>query len=376
MTAATLLEVSATLNTSGLSGIVFDRYSDKDFKFAAIDMVGKQIVIGHVKGGNLSIDASVARSTLLPTTDYKLGVSIKGSTVSVTLNDQAAVGFVFNAVASDGRFGLFSQGVSASFDIVTVKTNDPSVPATDLLASAAPDVSQISTITAITSDVIAPVLAEAKRRWAISGLVDAAGLAKLDTINVQIDNFGGLILGQEDGNTITIDSDAAGWGWFVDPTPGQNEEYLAMPDGSLQATVESDASGRMDLLTAISHEMGHVLGYTHTEDANDQAELMDARLMAGVRELPVPAEVRYFDADAGSFVKGDPQLAQAGDKEDEFLVVMDEGSNKSRPELYELMLADDNRVTSIAPVTLPDEIESLVTRFKKMLARMNGKNNS
>ncbi len=129
MTAATLLEMSATLKTTGLSGIVFDRYSDKDFKFAAVDMVGKQIVIGHVKGGHLSIDAAVARSTLLPTTDYKLGVSIKGSTVSVTLNDQAAVGFVFNAVGSDGRFGLFSQGVSASFDSVTVKTNDPSVPA-------------------------------------------------------------------------------------------------------------------------------------------------------------------------------------------------------------------------------------------------------
>ena len=59
---------------------------------------------------------------------------------------------------------------------------------------------------------IAPVLAEAKRRWAASGLVDAAGLAWLGGIDVQIDDFVSLILGQEDAHTIIIDSDAAGYG--------------------------------------------------------------------------------------------------------------------------------------------------------------------
>ena len=44
-----------------------------------------------------------------------------------------------------------------------------------------------------------------------------------------------LLLGRTQGNVITLDDDAAGWGWFADPTPALNEEYRTMPDGSLLA---------------------------------------------------------------------------------------------------------------------------------------------
>jgi hypothetical protein len=87
-----------------------------------------KVIIGHRTSGGWFIDAAVANKTLNATTDYTLGVTLRGSTVSVTLNGQAAVGFAFNGVAVDGRFGLFTRGASASFDSVTVKTNDPSVP--------------------------------------------------------------------------------------------------------------------------------------------------------------------------------------------------------------------------------------------------------
>ena len=60
-------------------------------------------------------------------------------------------------------------------------------------------------------------------------------------------------------------------------------------------------------------------------------------------------------------------------EQDEFLLVMDQGSNKPRHELYDLTLADDKRVTSDAHVTQPDEVESLLSRFKKMAARINWK---
>jgi hypothetical protein len=127
MAATSLLEVSTTLKTAGLSGIVFDRYSDTDFKFAAVDTATQRVLIGHRTASGWTVDAAVSNLTLNASTDLKLGLSIKGSTVSVTLNDQAALGYAFNAVGADGRFGLFSRGVSASFDSVTVRTNDPTV---------------------------------------------------------------------------------------------------------------------------------------------------------------------------------------------------------------------------------------------------------
>lgn len=73
---------------------------------------------------------------------------------------------------------------------------------------------------------------------------------------------------------IWIDRDAAGWGWFVDPTPAESSEFLLPGD--------RDQQNRMDLLTVVMHELGHVLGFDH--DASDN--LMSESLLPGVRRLP------------------------------------------------------------------------------------------
>jgi hypothetical protein len=121
---------------------------------------------------------------------------------------------------------------------------------------------------------------------------------------------------------------------------------------------------------------------------------MDTALAAGIRELPgstgatyldadlksvagnlassavTSTGVSYFDANTGTFVKAAPSLAATAKKgQDEFLVVMNQGSNKPRHELYELTLATDKQVTSTPPLVQADEIENLVSRFKKMAAR-------
>ena len=84
--------------------------------------------------------------------------------------------------------------------------------------------------------------------------------------------------------------------------------------------------------------------------------------------------VSYFDANSGLFVKADQQTTPAATKEqDEFLVDMNKGPSKPRHELYELKSAHDKRVTSVAPVILSDESDSLVSRLKKMAARINWK---
>ena len=66
--------------------------------------------------------------------------------------------------------------------------------------------------------------------------------------------------GRPNKATISIDDDANGVGWFIDPTPQDNTEFTGI-DNYYQATPNSAASGKYDLLTAILHEMGHTLGF-------------------------------------------------------------------------------------------------------------------
>jgi len=52
-------------------------------------------------------------------------------------------------------------------------------------------------------------------------------------------------------NRVTIDTDAAGYGWFVDSTPLSDEEFLLFDDkGALEAAPASEAQGKMDLLSS------------------------------------------------------------------------------------------------------------------------------
>jgi len=123
----------------------------------AIDLQAQRVMIGHRIGNNWVIDASVSK-TLAVNTDYKLGVTIKGSSVSVTFNDQAAVGFVFNAIATDGRFGVFAKGAGTaaatiSLDNMTVKTSDPAVQAA-LAASPGQTTSSLGSTSTQTASLI------------------------------------------------------------------------------------------------------------------------------------------------------------------------------------------------------------------------------
>ncbi len=118
---ASSILLSTTLSVTGEGGFVFDQYDDEHFKYVTIS-AGK-ITIGHRTAKGWFVDATYD-APILADTDYSLGLTIRGTTVSVTLNDQPTMSYAFNALVTDGRFGLLSRAGTTSFDIFTVQTDD------------------------------------------------------------------------------------------------------------------------------------------------------------------------------------------------------------------------------------------------------------
>ncbi|HEX2136568.1 MAG TPA: hypothetical protein VHG30_11795, partial [Microvirga sp.] len=272
---ASLLELSSTFRTAGRAGFVFDFYSNTDFKFAAIDVLTKQVVIGHRTTAGWTVDAVASQSTLNATTDYTLGLTVRGSAVSVTLNGQAVTGFTYNAVSVDGRFGLLTGGTGASFDSVTAKTNDAAVPASQTSSSAATAAPLTGSVSQEQVQVLA---AEAVQRW--SSVEDTSHLTRLAQLEFVVADLPGDRLAEYADGRLTIDWDAAGQGWFVDPTPGDDAEFVGS-GSTLVATPTGGAAGLIDLLSVIAHEMGHAIGLGHSDSG-----VMDETRAPGERALP------------------------------------------------------------------------------------------
>jgi VCBS repeat-containing protein len=135
------------------------------------------------------------------------------------------------------------------------------------------------------------------------GFVSDEELAKLHSmvsfaLGSEFSGNGGLLsfadlsggaVGQAVGNTITLDTNASGYNWFIDTTPSQNEEFLPTSNpNEWVAKAGSAAAGKMDMLSVLLHEYGHALGINHSADPNDY---MGTTLTAGVRRLPSAEEM-------------------------------------------------------------------------------------
>src|SRR5262249_51879662 len=96
---------------------------------------------------------------------------------------------------------------------------------------------------------------------------------------------------------------AAGWGWFVDPIPGDDSEFVTPGD--------QGERGRMDLLTALEHELGHLLGGEH-EDGSVMQETLTASTRRSVG--PAAREVIFlgFGDGAAATWPGDSLLGRSG----------------------------------------------------------------
>ncbi len=130
------------------------------------------------------------------------------------------------------------------------------------------------TLNAVAVGSGAATLSQSDLDTAVAGALDriansGASQATLDLlagVSVTVADLSGTHIGltNQPANTILIDLDAAGHGWFVDDTPLDDTEFiLTAAESTLTANPSSPAAGKLDLLTTLLHEFAHVLGYEH-----------------------------------------------------------------------------------------------------------------
>ena len=118
------LGVSLQVSAGGFGGLVFDYYSPTDFKYVAYDATSHGLVIGHRTARGWFTDATY---NLGSRTLGRLTLSIRGTTVSVLVDDVPLLGHVYNSALADGGVGVFARDGTALFDDLLARGDDRSV---------------------------------------------------------------------------------------------------------------------------------------------------------------------------------------------------------------------------------------------------------
>src|SRR5208282_832719 len=107
--------------------------------------------------------------------------------------------------------------------------------------------------------------------------INPALLARLESATYEVGSLPQPLLGYTFArvDTVVIDANAEGYGWFVDPTSLSNEEFARNASGALVAIPGEPASGHIDLETVVLHEMGHLAGFGDVNSHSYPNYLMD-----------------------------------------------------------------------------------------------------
>ena len=131
----------------------------------------------------------------------------------------------------------------------------------------------------LTSADLPAIVAEAIRRWAAAGL-SPAQVARLKAVQFVVTDLSATTpgdVGWSLNGVVELDATAAGYGWFVNPTPANDSEFAA-----------GKPPAGMDLLM-VMHELRHELGLLDLNDAAHPNDLMSEGLAPGVRRAYVSA---------------------------------------------------------------------------------------
>ncbi|MHC4874971.1 MAG: choice-of-anchor D domain-containing protein [Planctomycetota bacterium] len=276
-------------------------------------------------------------------TEAVFTVTSGGNSQSDTFNQQLSPGDAFNA--DDGVFsalgttwaqigGMFTvDGTSLAVELAsTAKELDASLLSADevladavriinvMALQAAPGMAPAGISAAnVTEADVDSVASQAVDRWQAAGLTSAV-VDELSAVTYRVAPLDDALLGfyDESSNQIVIDEDAAGWGWFVDATADDSSEFeQTVSSTELQSRDGDDLDGRIDLLTVVMHELGHVAGFDDLLPHQFEHSLMSLELDLGTRRLPpvqnVQVDVPGDTADAAiTFDAGDIVVSESG----------------------------------------------------------------
>ena len=185
-------------------------------------------------------------------------------------------------------FNQFSTGVDlAPFDFTSSSW---------LVDNTTPPASIAETMTAtgsgnlvsawLSQEQLDAAVSTAIERWSATGLTQQQ-IRTLRGVKFEVSDLSDSYLGQADSNRILIDRKAGGRGWYT----GSDSLSDLLFNRSVSTTRRytdpiSAPAGRIDLLTAIEHEMGHKLGLDDSYAEKDRDSLMYGYLTVGERRVP------------------------------------------------------------------------------------------
>ncbi|MGH7140468.1 MAG: Calx-beta domain-containing protein, partial [Pirellulales bacterium] len=175
----------------------------------------------------------------------------------------------------------------------TVNIYDPGGPPEMLSLPPRQDASAAS----VNATQVSKMVAAGAVRWLEAGMPLTTVIADLRGLRIAVQDLPGSVLGEAvprgtaagQSPEIIIDTNAAGYGWFVDRTPLDDSEFAELVAPSERLAIgSSPAVGRVDLLTVVMHEMGHLFGLPEAPNGDYPYDVMAETLDLSTRRFPLP----------------------------------------------------------------------------------------